>query len=251
MGNFSFLNQLNLGMIKPVLFILFSYVILVQVQAQDLNNRPDPVVDRQFQRIMERPLLLGGTEGSSLLFPNYVLGNIYAKRDTLKNVELNLDLSRNTVNFKSPQGIRFIHDFYLNKVSFMQPGGDKYYIPTAQLDESMENPTFSLEIYNGEISLYKVYYLEEYKQNYNILMDEGSKQDRIVIKEDLYLYTTDKKLIRLPKNKKKFAAVFNDKSGMIFQFIKDNKLSVKNEDHIIDILSYYTNQSGKKLSSKN
>ena len=133
----------------------------------------------------------------------------------------------------------------------MQPGGDKYYIPTAQLDESMENPTFSLEIYNGEISLYKVYYLEEYKQNYNILMDEGSKQDRIVIKEDLYLYTTDKKLIRLPKNKKKFAAVFNDKSGMIFQFIKDNKLSVKNEDHIIDILSYYTNQSGKKLSSKN
>ena len=251
MGNFSFLNQLNLGMIKPVLLILFYYMILVRGQTQDLTNRPDPVVDRQFQRITERPLLLGGTEGSSLLFPNYVLGSIFAKRDTLRDVELNLDLSRNTVNFKSPQGIRYIHDFYLNKVSFMQPGGDKYYIPTAQLDESIEDPTFSLEIYKGEISFYKVYYLEEYKQNYNILMDEGSKQDRIIIKEDLYLYTTDKKLIRLPKNKKKFAAVFNDKSEMIFQFIKDNKLSVKNEDHIIDILHFYRDQFSKELSSKN
>ena len=59
--------------------------------------------------------------------------------------------------------------------------------------------------------------------------------------KDQYFYTIQNNdALKLPKNKKHFYAIFSKNSKTIQQFVKKNKLDIKNQNDLIKIFTYYT-----------
>ena len=76
------------------------------------------------------------------------------------------------------------------------------------------------------------------KADYNVQLNVGSHDDKILKKTDYYVMK-DKQVIELPSGKKKLVAIFPDKSEEVEKFIKDSDLNVNKEDHLRLIFEYY------------
>lgn len=69
--------------------------------------------------------------------------------------------------------------------------------------------------------------------------DRDRPADYNRMKDELYLATDNKKLVKLPKKKKEFYKVFGDKSNEIKSYIKKNKFSYKSVEDLKEIVKYY------------
>lgn len=145
------------------------------------------------------------------------------------------------------------YDPYVQKI-YLKNGSDMIAIPptyikgfilkTSSKDRSFEK--FKLEgktfeflelIEKGEISLYKRFETSLLRSNYNPLLDAGNFNDRVIIKEKYFLYK-DENFTELPSKRKKSLKYFISKNSKCKDFIKKNKLNLKNEEDLVRILKF-------------
>lgn len=79
-------------------------------------------------------------------------------------------------------------------------------------------------------------YIDVIKANYNVQMNVGSKEDRLVKKEKLYLIKDDK---MIPYEKKVFFSMLGDKADVVKRYVKENKLNISNQDELKLVVDYY------------
>lgn len=79
-------------------------------------------------------------------------------------------------------------------------------------------------------------YIEVIKANYNAQMDVGSKEDRLVKKEKLYL-VKDNKMV--PYEKKAFFSMLGDKADLVKRFVKENKLNISKQEELRQVVDYF------------
>ena len=94
----------------------------------------------------------------------------------------------------------------------------------------------------GKVSLYNKPDLEFYRANYNAAMDVGNRNDRYVVKEQLYLFR-EGKIIDVSKAGKKIMDSFQDHADEVKAYAKSNQLSFKKKEDLTKIVAFYNSRS--------
>lgn len=77
---------------------------------------------------------------------------------------------------------------------------------------------------------------------YVAALDAGTKKDKLV-KRETYFFAKNSNLYEVLPNANKFSAQFGENSDEVKEFIKSNKLSLKNEDHLRALLGFLSKQA--------
>ena len=98
-----------------------------------------------------------------------------------------------------------------------------------------------LEInYNGKVALYTKQSVIYKEGKVATTQFETSKKSKFIKKKDEHYITIDNsEIIKLPKGKKDFYALFGEKSNAIKKYAKNEKISRKKVTDIIQILKHY------------
>lgn len=68
---------------------------------------------------------------------------------------------------------------------------------------------------------------------------QKKEKDRFVLKKEFYYQIGEEMAKPVPRSKKDFFAVFNDRAKDVEKFSKDNKLKIKRQEDLIKIFSFY------------
>ena len=88
-----------------------------------------------------------------------------------------------------------------------------------------------------KVSLLRKYEIEVLRANYSMQFDTGFKNDRLSLNQELYLQKDDHAAVANRKNK--LLEILSDKKNEVTHFINQEKLSVKDQEDLFKILSYY------------
>jgi hypothetical protein len=95
---------------------------------------------------------------------------------------------------------------------------------------------------DGAMPLFKKTSIGIKKADYNVQLNVGSPDDKILKK--VKFYTVDeKRVVELPVSRKKLFTLFDEDYEKIEQLVKDNNLSTSNEDHLVIIFQHYNSQN--------
>jgi hypothetical protein len=89
----------------------------------------------------------------------------------------------------------------------------------------------------GSLPLIKKTYLDIKKADYNIALNVGSPDDKILKKSKFYVLKQDR-LVEIPSSRKKFLDLFNEDANLE-EFIKNNNLTTSKEEHLKRIFEHY------------
>ena len=90
---------------------------------------------------------------------------------------------------------------------------------------------------DGSVPLLKKTYIDIKKADYNVALNVGNPDDKILKKNNFYVLK-ENRVIELPTSRKKFLNIF-DHNSTIEEFIKQNGLSTSNEQDLKIILDHY------------
>lgn len=168
-------------------------------------------------------------EGSRFLLPNWEnQGEIYARGKVLKLTNLNLDLSTDEFSQMKQNDSIFIFE--------------KSSIDSVKLNNRLFKPNQAGKmdeiLSEGEkASLIKRYEVEIIEGMFNPT-DGTTKPSRYKIIEN-YAVVQNGISRKVSLNKKNLADIFGNDKGSIEKYIKDNKLSYKEESDMIRVFNYY------------
>ncbi len=94
---------------------------------------------------------------------------------------------------------------------------------------------------DGSMPLLKKTSIGIKKADYNVQLNVGSPDDKILKKVKFYT-VKEKRVVELPGSRKKFLMLFDEDYEKIEQLVKDNNLSTSNEDHLVTIFQHYNSQ---------
>ena len=128
----------------------------------------------------------------------------------------------------------------------------QYYLPkTLGSLVTFNNKTYEVFIYNEEKLFFKIALTstkikllvkEKIKLNQEVETNGmiAYKPKTLIRIKDQYFYSTqNSEALKLPKTKKQFYAVFSEDSKFIKQFVKENKINIKDYNNLIKIFTYY------------
>lgn len=92
-------------------------------------------------------------------------------------------------------------------------------------------------IVDGKASLLNRYKIEMIPSNYNAALDFGSKNTKLIMKQQLYVQLGEK-IVILDK-KKQLLEILQDKKEEVFKYMKKERLSFKNKEDMIKVIKYY------------
>jgi hypothetical protein len=88
---------------------------------------------------------------------------------------------------------------------------------------------------NGKTSLLKSVYKSIQERNNDM---SGERFKEFATYENMYLLK-EGTMSRIKKDKSSLLALFQDKKEAITKYMEDQKLNLKNEAHLIDLVKYY------------
>ncbi len=235
---------------------LFSLLFLVVLITNTLYAQEDGMLRHKAQlnaspggTITEFRMPNPKTEGSVYLLEGWTLADV-----TLKNgLELNsyfirYDLQNHLVEIKADEKVKVIDE---SKVKVFKWLNGK----NAQREEYLNGSSFRLDggvllgffklEYQGESRLLSYTNLKLQKSNYVPALNSGEKNNKLVKKTSVYI-EKDKSLFKVPKSRKNFLEleIFEGKSNEILKFIKNNNLSIKQKNDLIEILKFLNGLEG-------
>lgn len=222
-------------------FVLFIVMIIPVLAFSQADIRTDRVVDRtsgRFNEFQPKPEKIE----SVYLRDEWTSGTLMLlSGDTLKDLSLKYDLKNSLLEINSDAGIKVAS---LSKIR----GFEFAVAPSRQLflnanRQQVPGLTGLVEVLAaGKISLYAKPSIEILPGNYNAAMDVGSRNDRAVKKENLFL-VKDGNATDVTKEGKKIASHFQDREGEIHQYVKDNGLSYKKKEDVAKIVRFANDRS--------
>jgi hypothetical protein len=217
----------------------------VGLLAQGVKNVTDPVVNNQFGYLTQIPQKPAGVMGSVYLNEGWKETTIKLKKETygvteLVGVNMKLDLKTNTLEFETDKGIKVIGG--ANVENFVWKDELQFKEQTyLNCDKFSFNDTklqgFARVVSTGpKLSLVQHQYLEFVQADYNVALDVGSKDHKLVKKEKLYILKDHKLTVA---NKKSLYTAMADKKQQVNQYKKDQKLNFKEQQDLASLVAYY------------
>lgn len=183
------------------------------------------------------------TEGSPYLNEVFTPAKINDSKET-KFVRFNVVENRIEVKVdKSKALILAYSDSY--RINLLD-GSDKIYETHSYLNDNgdPENTFFELIHENGKFRLFlkeRIKYI--HKPDTKTTGYDEKKSDKFLKVRDVYylenMVEPSKNIVAIPRKKKYLSTLFKDHSKSVEKFIKDEKLSIDEKDHLILILDFY------------
>jgi hypothetical protein len=214
--------------------------VLSRVTFAQGDMRVDQIVDRTSGRYNEFQPKPEKIE-SVYLHDDWVDGTLMLlSGDTLADLSLKYDIKNSLLEINTPAGIKVAS---LSKIK----GFELAVMPRKQLflnanRQQVPGLTGLVEVLaKGKTSLYAKPSVEIIAGNYNAALDVGSRGDRAVKKEDLFL-VKDGRATDITRAGKKIITNFPGHEAEIEKYTKVNRLSYKKKDDLATIV-HFANQS--------
>jgi len=221
--------------------VLIFLIISVKIYSQSvvLNADVNPG-----GYIIALPLAPPETTGSLYIDEHWLLGD-FDLIDGIKieKYPLKYNLKNNTLEIDFEGGTRVCHLNQLKKISWKKFGETEthdfvnttYYAPTSK-DNTMRLMNILLE--QSHLTLFKHYYLDKKESSYVVEFDIGSKDNKMLLKYAYYIFI-DNSFYELKSSLKKNKVLFKDHYLAIEKYSKLNKLKIKNQTDLINLMQYY------------
>jgi hypothetical protein len=138
------------------------------------------------------------------------------------------------------------YDIYMDELEIMGRNGIKVLkgnqVKSFVNEDNVPFTGFFQVLSDGAMPLFKKTSIGIKKADYNVQLNVGSPDDKILKK--VKFYTVDeKRVVELPVSRKKLFTLFDEDYEKIEQLVKDNNLSTSNEDHLVIIFQHYNSQN--------
>lgn len=226
---------------KLFLFVIAS-LILSDVSGQ-YTQTVTPVLDQQAGTMKELHPKPEGVKGSVYLNDDWISSDFYLKPgtfavDTFENVPIKLDLKSNTLEINTKEGIKVLDGSKIQRFEWVNPQNnqkEEYTNCDAFMFEGTHLNGFC-KISGEGVKLTQRHYVEILKADYNVSLDVGNKEDRIIKKMNFYLLRGNK---IVEYDRKSLYETMSDKAKEIKKFIKDNNIKTSKEEGLERVVDYY------------
>jgi hypothetical protein len=229
---------------KTVILIAIHFIFILPSLAQDDTPDSNPInTTRQGFGDMRGIMTAVGfvnpkarTQGSAYYFEDWDSeAMIYLKEQgRYKIAQVNINLYDNTLDALFEENKIFTFD----TENLTQIVIDKKIFRIFELDKKLR----ILELfYNNQASIYKHYYVSYSKSSTNPMINR--RTNKYIKNESYYLYR-DGQLTKIKLSRKAFAKLFTSDSlseDAIESYIRENHLSLKKEDDLIQVLNFVNN----------
>ena len=188
--------------------------------------------------------LYEGVKGTPYLYDQWKPGNVYLTDNTLiKNVYIKFNIySDDLLYLNSTSGDSLIiNQSLIQKFEiFDELSRDSVLMEEMRLKPGKsEKKTFVRVIYGGK-SKFTVKYIKTFiRAHYKGAYAAGNKYDEYTDDYQYYIMNNENKLTKLKLNKKSVIKILSDKEDKIKAFVNKKKLTLDNENDVVQVLEYY------------
>ena len=192
----------------------------------------DSGVPASLRQVGYRP----ATKGSSYLSDDWQEARIELMDDVTvyERAAVRVDIARGMVEIVIDDKIKFLPSHYVKSFSF--DGSSEVFLSRTALDEPGPTGFYRMVYSNGEVPLYCHYTVKLLQAHYNPVLDTGAKDNQIVVDKS-YFISMDDNMIKLENKKKQFVQQLKG-GDELTDFIKKQKLDIKNEQDLIKIMEF-------------
>jgi len=180
-----------------------------------------------------------GIAGSVYDQTEYQLAKITLKDGRVYNdVKTRINLLEQEVNFIASNGQEgFLGKGMASEIAYVENNASQTKIFQCGFPpiDNQNRISFYQILYNGKTSLLKSVYKSIQERNNDM---SGERFKDFATYENMYLLK-DGTMVRIKKDKSSLLVLFQDKKEAIAKYIEDQKLNLKNEAHLIDLVKYY------------
>ncbi|MDO1448544.1 hypothetical protein Q0590_19865 [Rhodocytophaga aerolata] len=178
-------------------------------------------------------------KGSAYTNDQWSNGTIYLNRGQKTEVlPIKYDILNNQLEIQHENKVKVLPGYEVFKFVLQQNAEEILYSNIQNYKGGKALKGFVKILVPGSIILGSHTTAEISKPNYNVALNVGEKDAKIIKKEKLYLITEG--VIReIPAKKSEFMAVFGEKSQQVEQFMNANKYNHKNKQAVQLIITYY------------
>jgi hypothetical protein len=182
-----------------------------------------------------------GISGSVYDQTDYQLAKITLKDGRVYNdVKTRINLLEHEVNFIASNGQEgFLGKGMASEITYIDSKTTSQNVKVFQCGfppiDNQNRISFYQILFNGKTSLLKSVYKTIQERNNDL---SGERFKEFATYENMYLLK-DGVMTRIKKDKSSLLVLFQDQNQAIKKFIEDQKLNLKNEAHLIDLVKYY------------
>lgn len=182
---------------------------------------------------------IANAEGTVYLNDDWVTGTIYTSSGhVLQDAPLKYDIKNDVMEINTPDGIKTLMGKYIKQFELQEPAQKAMYVSGSNNDVAAGLHTAFYKVLASarDVKLLSRTELYLQKSNYSPQFDVGSKTDKLVKKENLYLAKGND----LTKLEKDNFIVFGDKADQVKVYAKAKKLKLHKKEDAINILEFYS-----------
>jgi hypothetical protein len=225
-------------------YILLLYFLPEIVYSQSSYTRIDPVVDRTYFLVKEFPVKSPGNVGTTYLNEKYNKADVKLKPgqfsvSELKQIDVQLDLKDDNLEIATPQGIKILNGTKVEQFEWVdaQTGEHEVFVNCDKFAlDGTKAIGFGKVLSDKKVMLLEFNYVEMVQAAYNPALDVGSKDNKIVKKQKLYL-VKDGVMNRC--DRKSILALLDDDQGTLRKYAKQNKINLNKQDGLKQLVDYY------------
>lgn len=166
---------------------------------------------------------------------------LYKDNKVLEGYEVRYDLQSDELDFKSAKGVKVLRGSEIKSFVWMDSlRAEPYYFVNARdykLDGVPLTGFFEVLV-DGATPLFKKTRLNVKKATYNVALDVGSRDDKI-LKIPEYYTGRSSEVIDVPTSRKRTADLFPGKEEEMSAYMSANDLSLKKEEDLILLFRQY------------
>jgi len=228
-----------------LLIALSAEITIAQQHGEKLALPPGEFFHNQqfsivrYNNIAEITDRVNKATGSVYLNDDWISGTLYtASGHVLQDAQLKYDIKNDVMEVNTPDGIKTLQGRYIKQFELQEPSQKALYVSGSENDVAAGNHTAFYKVLasGNDVKLLSRTELYLQKSNYSPQFDVGSKNDKLVKKEKLYLIK-DNKLTELEKDS---YSLFADKADEVKAYAKRNKLKLQKKEDAIKLLTYYS-----------
>lgn len=192
-----------------------------------------------YDNIREMSERVAAATGSVYINDTWTTGTLYtASGHVLQNAQLKYDIKHDVMEINTPGGVKTLQGKYIKQFELQVPTQKALYVSGSDKDiaAGVHTGFYKVLATAQDIKLLSRTELYLQKSNYSPQFDVGSKSDKLVKKENLYLAKGND----LTKLEKDSFTVFGDKADRVKAYAKANKLKLHKKEDAIAILEFYS-----------
>jgi hypothetical protein len=233
----------------PYLFLVFFHFTVTFSQDPPTGYEVQPIIPDFLQGNSSpvRAFASGyeGVRGTPYIFEDFRSGNFYMNNKTsILNMLINYDCYQDHVMYSDRDNTYIMDE---QKIEYFTIAGDEpegillfkqVFLP------SEKKIVFLQVIYNEKSIVYKRHLKDFIKADYTGPYNPGRRYDEYTDNQAYYIKLPHKEIRQIKSGQKFIKETFGDQSALIKDFIKEEKINLKDEYDLVKMATFYDHSSG-------